>query len=152
MYMNIAQLRHRHQLSWAWVALVLPGVTVTVTVTVTVNRKLSHSLAKPPSNLQSWNLAHVLALGGRWKSHLIFFLYSCQQMITAVDNWWQLVWNKFNWYFYVYTKVDTCAEFLLSTLIFTFISCQQLSSAVDGCGQLTTAEMKKNWLEFLCTH
>ena len=57
---------------------------------------------------------------------------SCYQLLTAVDNWWQLAWKKCNWYFYVYTKVDTCAEFQPSRLIFIFISCQQLLSAVDS--------------------
>ena len=51
---------------------------------------------------------------------------SCHQLLTAVDSQWQLIWKKFDWNLYVYTKVDTCAEFQLSSLIFIFISCQQL--------------------------
>ena len=40
--------------------------------------------------------------------------------------------KKIDWNFYVYTKVDTCAEFQLSRLIFFFISCQQLLTADDN--------------------
>ena len=51
---------------------------------------------------------------------------SCCQLLTAVDCWWQLIWKKNYWNFFVHTKVNTCAEFQLSRLIFIFISCQQL--------------------------
>ena len=52
-------------------------------------RLASHSLAEPPSNLESWNLAQVSALGGRWKSHSFFVtaVISCQKMSTSVDSW-----------------------------------------------------------------
>ena len=69
---------------------------------------------------------------------------SCHQLLTAVDSLWQLIWKKIDWNLYVYTKVDTCAEFQLSSLIFIFISCQQLISDVDSCWQLMTSDMKKN--------
>ena len=90
-------------------------------------------------------------------SSLGWFLFSstvisCHQLLTAVDSWWQLIWKKFDWNFYVHTKVDTCAKFQLSRLIFIFINCYQLSSVVDSCWQLMTAHMKKIWLEYLCTH
>ena len=48
---------------------------------------------------------------------------------------------------YVYTKVDTCAEFQLSRLILIFISCQQLLSAIDSWWQL----LQKNQMEFSST-
>ena len=68
---------------------------------------------------------------------------SCHQLLTAIDNWWQLIWKKIYWNFHVHTKVDTCAKFQLSSLILIFISCQQLSSAVDSYWQLMTAAMIK---------
>ena len=61
---------------------------------------------------------------------------SCQQLLTAVDSWWQLIRKKFDWNICVHTKVDTCAKFQLSGFIFIFISCQQLLSAVDSWWQL----------------
>ena len=66
---------------------------------------------------------------------------SCHQLLTAVDSWWQLIWQKFDWNTYIHTKVYTCAAFQPFSLIFIFISCWQLK----------TADMKKIWLEFLCT-
>ena len=72
---------------------------------------------------------------------------SCYQLLTAVDSWWHLIWKKFDWNFYVNTKVGTWAEFQLSSLISIFISCQQLLSAVDSCWQLMTADMKKKLTE-----
>ena len=50
----------------------------------------SHTLAKPPSNLESWNLAQVSALGGRWRSHQKI-CDSCHQLSTAFDSCWQLM-------------------------------------------------------------
>ena len=67
---------------------------------------------------------------------------SCHQLLTAVDSWWQLIWKKFYWNFYVHTKVDTCAKFQLSSLIFILISCQQLLSAVDSWWQLLRKKIK----------
>ena len=80
-------------------------------------------------------------------SSLAWFLFSpavnsCHELLTAVDNWWQLIWKKFDWNFYLHTKVDTCAEFQLSSLIFIFISCQQLLSAVDSWWQLLPKKIK----------
>ena len=62
---------------------------------------------------------------------------SCHQLLTAVDSWWQLIWKKFNWNFYVHTKMYSYAKFQLSRLIFIFISCQQLLTAVDSWWQLS---------------
>ena len=70
---------------------------------------------------------------------------SCHQLLTAVDSWWQLIFKKIDWNFYIHTKADTCAKFQLSTLIFIFISCYQLLSAVDSWWQLLLNKMKWNF-------
>ena len=66
-------------------------------------------------------------------SMLIFIFISCQQLLTAVDSWWQLSQNFFWWDLHLPPKADTCAKFQLSRLIFIFISCQQLLTADDKC-------------------
>ena len=70
---------------------------------------------------------------------------SCHKLFSAVDNWWQLIWQKFDWNIYIHTKVHTCAEFQLSRLIFIFISCQQLLSAVDSWWQLIWKKIDWNF-------
>ena len=48
------------------------------------------NMKKMKINLESWNLAQVSALVGRWKFHSIFFVtavISCQKLSTAVDSW-----------------------------------------------------------------
>ena len=77
--------------------------------------------------------------------------YSCHQLLTAFDSWWQLTWIKFDWNFHVHSIGDIFAKFRLSRLIFNFINFYQLLSAVDSCWQLMTADMNKIWLEFSCT-
>ena len=65
-----------------------------------------------------------------------------QRAQSDFDSCWQLIWKKFDWNLYVHTKVDTWAEFQLSSLIFIFISCQQLLSAVDSWWQLLRKKFK----------
>ena len=56
------------------------------------------------------------------------------QLLSAVAKCvsYRLIWNTFDWNFYVHTKVDACAKFQLSRLIFIFINCYQLSTAVNS--------------------
>ena len=103
-----AQLRPTHKLSWAWVALVLPGVSRKLEA---VSRKPSHSLAKPPSSLESWNLAQVSPVGGRWKFHLIFFPNSSHQLSTADNSCWQLMKMKI--------KLESWNSAQVPTLVYT---------------------------------
>ena len=70
---------------------------------------------------------------------------SCYQLLTAVDSWWQPIWKKIDWNFYIHTKVNTCAKFQLSSLIFIFISCQQLLMAVDSWWQLMWKKIDWNF-------
>ena len=51
-----------------WVSIIFTW-RLSVRLSVRLYVCLSHSLAKPPSNLESWNLAQVSALRGRWRSH-----------------------------------------------------------------------------------
>ena len=83
-------------------------------------------------------------------SSLGWFLFSsavntCNQLLTAVDSWWQLIGKKFYWNFYVHTKVDTCAKFELSRMIFIFINCHQLLTAVDSWWQLLRKKIDWNF-------
>ena len=71
---------------------------------------------------------------------------SCWQLLTAVESWWQLIWKKLDWNFYVHTKVDTCAEFQLSRLIFIFVSFWQLLSAVDSWWQLSQQKFSGDFI------
>ena len=51
---------------------------------------------------------------------------------------------------FMYTlKLILMQNFNSLRMIFIFIICYQLSSAVDSYWQLMTADMKKNWLEFV---
>ena len=50
-------------------------------------------------------------------SRLIFIFISCQQLLTAVDSWWQLSQNFFWWDLHLPPKADTCAKFQLSRLL-----------------------------------
>ena len=65
-------------------------------------------------------------------SGLIFIFISCQQLLTVVDNWWQLSQKNFDWDFHLRPKADTCAKFQLSRLFFLFIRCYQLVTADDS--------------------
>ena len=53
----------------------------------------------------------------------------CFQLLSAAESWWQMLWKKCQWNFYLCLEDDTSAKFQLSRLIFIFISCQQLSSS-----------------------
>ena len=78
--------------------------------------------------------------------------------LSAVNSSWQLLTANdschklFLWDLHLPPKADTYAKFQISRLIFIFISYHQLSSAVDKGWQVMTVDMKKFWLEFLCTH
>ena len=83
-------------------------------------------------------------------SAVISFQFNCIGYLSVssiVFSYWQLIWRKLDWNFYVHTKVDTCAKSQLSRLIFIFINCYQLLSATDSCWQLMTVDMNKIWLE-----
>ena len=98
----------------------------------------SHSLAQPPNNLLSWNLAHRSQLGGKWKA---IFCNSCPQLSTAVTSCCELMKIKINlqsWNLAHISRLGCRWKFHFIFLVTTVISCQQMSSAVISCQQLST--------------
>ena len=68
-------------------------------------------LMKLKIKLESWNLAQISALRGRWKCHLIFFCYSCHQLSTSDNSCWQLMKMKI--------KLESWNSAQVSTLVCT---------------------------------
>ena len=79
-----------------------------------------------------------------WFSFSSTFI-SCHHLLTAVNVIWQLIWKKFNWNFYVHTKVYIYAKFSLSMLILNLINFYQLSAAVDSLWQLIWKKVDWNF-------
>ena len=50
-------------------------------------------------------------------SSFIFIFISCQQLLSAVDGWWQLLQKKIYWNFHRPPKADACAKFQLCRLL-----------------------------------
>ena len=69
----------------------------------------------------------------------------CFQLLSAAESWWQMLWKKCQWNFYLCLEDDTSAKFQLSRLIFIFISCQQLLKAFDSWWQLSQKKFEWNF-------
>ena len=106
-------------------------------------------LMKMKINLESWNLAQVSALGGRWRSHKKN-CDSCHQLSKAVKSCWQLMKMKINLESWNLAQVSALPGRWRShkkKFVTAVISCQQLSKAVDNLVQ--TSLLGSRWKFYL---
>ena len=94
-------------------------------------------------NLESWNLAQVSYLKGRWKSHSIFLCDSCHQLSKAVNSCWQLIKNENQ---PRELKFGTPINFRVYMKILVKFFSYQPSSAVSSFQQLLSAVKSKRSL------